>query len=101
MKFGLTDLELKILYEKVIQPLKSNGCSVYIFGSRATGKQKLFSDVDVLFVPKPHPGIQDHTLFLIRESIENSTFPYKVDLANLYELAPSYRDQVLKNKIEV
>lgn len=101
MKFGLTDTELKLLFTKVIDPLKSAGCRVFIFGSRATGSHKTFSDVDLLFFPNPDTPIQGSSLFLIKEDIENSRFPFKVDLVNASDLATSYKDQILREKIEI
>lgn len=101
MKFGLTETEYSLLEEKVINPLKARKAKVFVFGSRATGRHKPFSDIDVLFTPSPDTAIEGNLLFLIAESIENSRLPYKVDIVNSNELAESYAAQIEKEKVEV
>jgi predicted nucleotidyltransferase len=100
MSFGLTPIEIEILNKFVIGPLKSNGCKVWIFGSRARGDFKKFSDIDVLYSPPNHdlpPGLLSN----ISEAIEESRLPYKVDLANESQLAASYVQGIFKDRIEV
>ena len=100
-KFGLNPEEYNILYQLVFLPLYQNKARVFVFGSRATGKHQKFSDIDLLYEnSKAHP-VPGFILAKIREDIENSHFPYKVDLVNKDELAQSYRDHVLKEIIEI
>lgn len=86
-----------ILERLVIHPLQERGAKVWIFGSRATNKNAPFSDVDIMFEPSRElPG---GFLFEIKSNIEESNFPYKVDLVERSELASSYRDRVESEKI--
>lgn len=100
MKFGLTDNQYEQLLQLVIKPLKDAGSTVYIFGSRARGKHHPFSDVDILFT-KPKDINIDRKIFAIKEQIEESDFPVKVDIVDFENLAKSYVDGVLKDRIEV
>lgn len=101
MNFGLTPEQFQILDQLVIQPLKKQGCQVYIFGSRTTSKFHSHSDVDVLFSVPPTSKLASGLLSQIHEDIEESRFPFKVDLVNEKELAASYRHSVLSSRVAV
>ncbi len=98
---GLTDAEFKFLQKKLIQPLKEKKALVFLFGSRATGKYQRFSDIDLLFVPAIDGSTPMHFIHSLLSEIEDSHFPYKVDLVNQNELASSYRASVAKEKIQL
>lgn len=99
MKFGLSDSQYEILLSLVIRPLQNLGAKVFIFGSRARGKNHLFSDIDLLFQESPSRAIASESISKILEDIENSNFAIKVDLVNEKHLATSYRDKVFSEKI--
>ncbi len=99
MKFGLNQKDWNLVSALVIEPLKKNGARVYIFGSRATGKNREFSDLDILYSIKDKPPL--HTIGQIKDDIEDSHLPIKVDIVDLDELAPSYMEQILKERVEV
>ena len=101
MKYGLTDSEFHFLIQNIVNPLKSLNAKVYIFGSRATGRHKKFSDIDLLFVADPSRKINSQQIYSITTFLENSNFPYKVDLVSADELAESYRAGVEAEKIEI
>jgi predicted nucleotidyltransferase len=101
MKYGLTDSEFKFLNETVIQPLKNHQAKVFIFGSRANGKFKKFSDIDLLYIENTTHQVPLSTITKINMTLDESDFPYKVDLVNYAELAASYRSNVDKDKIEI
>lgn len=98
MKFGLTDREYKDLAKLVIDPLKNTGARVYVFGSRARGTHQRFSDIDILV-----ESSQDLSKVLgqISEALEQSNFPYKIDLVEERNLAPSYVPYVKADRQEV
>ncbi len=101
MKFGLTETELKFILDQVVKPLKAIGSKVYLFGSRANGKYKKFSDVDLLYVIEANRPAHLSLISQITIKIEESEFPYKVDLVCESELADSYRASVDLDKIEL
>lgn len=101
MKFGLKDSEFKILTNLAILPLKNNGAqTVWIFGSRARGDQKPFSDIDILYSLSKDKKLPEGLLFKIRDSLEESRLPFKVIVSDS-ELAESYREHVNKDKIKL
>lgn len=99
MKFGLRDSDFLFLQKNLIQPLKAHGFRVYIFGSRATGKNHPFSDIDILLEKGGDKA--DFQMSKLKEFFEESNFPYKIDLVRSEDLAESYRPSVMKDRVEV
>ena len=56
------------------------GVDIYLFGSRAKGKETPYSDVDIAIKSS---DLNPKDLAWIRFMIEESNFPYKVDLIDL------------------
>lgn len=100
MKYGLSDSEFLFLEEHLIAPLKKNGARVFLFGSRATGKYKKFSDIDILYKCST-AAITNSEIYRLLSFLEESNFPYKIDLVSDSDLAASYRADVEKNWIEL
>jgi predicted nucleotidyltransferase len=96
---GLSTSEYNYLSDKLILPLKKLGATVYLFGSRANNKYKKYSDIDLLYTPSEARPIKGHELHLLLTEIEESDFPYKIDLVCSNDLAQSYRASVEKEKI--
>jgi predicted nucleotidyltransferase len=101
MKFGLTEAEIKYVDETVVQVLKRYKARVFLFGSRANGKYKKFSDIDLLFSEDRQIPVPAAVISKILTDLEDSNFSYKVDLVRESELALSYRDSVNSEKIEL
>ena len=65
----------------VLEQLKTFRAKVYLFGSQATGKARLYSDIDVAILPlEPLPI---HIVSEIRERLEESNILRKVDVVDL------------------
>lgn len=101
MKFGMSSENWALLENLVVKPLKAQGVRLWVFGSRARGNPREFSDVDILYEIPKDQIISPGTLFLIKDALEDSRLPYKVDLVDRSEVAHSYRDQVESEKIEI
>lgn len=68
---------------------------VFLFGSRAAGTARTFSDVDVgIMGQTPLPG---HIMELMKEQLEESDIPYKVDVVDFNAVDPSFRNLALKH----
>lgn len=80
---------------------KAKGAKVWAFGSRATGRHRPFSDVDLLFEGPTGRPIDDGFLYDIKTNLEESDFPFKLDLVNRSQLAESYRAQVESEMVEL
>ncbi len=99
MKYGLTQEEFAIVKRIAIDPLKEKGCAVWIFGSRARGDHRKFSDIDLLYSTPKSTGLPSGMIFSIKDQLEESRLSYKVDLVNSEDLASSYKENVLKDRI--
>jgi predicted nucleotidyltransferase len=101
MTFGLNPQEFELLNRLVLLPLKNAGLSVYVFGSRAVGKHHKFSDIDLLWENTSQRELSKGFIEGIKEKIEDSKFPIKVDLVESTRLAASYRETVEKQKVRI
>lgn len=59
---------------------KDKDVEVFLFGSRARNQSSTFSDIDIGFISR---GDIKKDLTILRETIEESHLPYKVDLVDL------------------
>ncbi|WP_035518267.1 nucleotidyltransferase family protein [Pseudohaliea rubra] len=96
MTLRLSEAELAFLDANVVQPLHQAGYRVSCFGSRARGGGAPYADVDLLIEGSGKPR---QLVGEINEKLTESNFPYKVDLVLEADLAESYRDGVMREKI--
>lgn len=99
MKFGLSNEDFQLVLDLAISPLKKHGARVWVFGSRAQGHHRQFSDLDILYSLSNElpPGY----LAKIITDLEDSRLPIKIDLVRDTDLATSYVDNILRSRIEV
>jgi uncharacterized protein len=73
------------------------GAQVRVFGSRATGRARPFSDLDLLFVePARLSWLQRADL---RDRFEASDLPFRVDLVEADSLAAGMAEQVAAESV--
>lgn len=87
---GLTALQRETVVSIVRQCLP--GAQALVFGSRATGRCRPTSDLDLLFV-KPD-AIDWHARARLHDAFDASELPFRVDVVAWADLAPSYRARV-------
>ncbi|KKQ33394.1 MAG: polymerase beta domain protein region protein [candidate division TM6 bacterium GW2011_GWF2_37_49] len=73
-------------------------CTIYLFGSRATGKERPGSDIDLAV--NIGSSIPYQTLLKILVDIDDTTIPLKIDLVDLSTVDPDFRKNVLKEGIK-
>jgi hypothetical protein len=88
---------LEAIKRIVLEGLEGHKARLYLFGSWATGNRRRGSDVDVAILPlEPLPtGL----LSEIRENLEESSIPYFVDLVDLSQVEPAFRERVEREGI--
>jgi predicted nucleotidyltransferase len=82
----------------VLGALEGHDAAVYLYGSHARGEVRHASDIDVAILPRgelPRGFFAD-----LAEIIEESTIPYDVDLVDMREVAPSFRNEVLRTGVK-
>lgn len=70
---------------------------VHIFGSRAHGRAKPWSDLDLAIVDETPLG--DLPLAEARADFEESDLPFQVDLVPLRDLPPSLKENILRHGV--
>ena len=76
----------------VLRGLGPRAARVYFFGSRASGTEHRFSDLDVAVLPlEPMPP---RAWLELQERLEQSWVPFPVDLVNLEEAPAGLRARV-------
>ena len=81
----------------VIRSLGARQAVVYLFGSWATGRRHGASDIDIAIeAAEPlAPGL----LARLREALEESTIPYRVDVVDLVDADPAFRERVRREGV--
>lgn len=93
--FGLEDKYIDFIKLTLKRYLKNPQAKVYIFGSRAKGKYKEYSDIDIAI------DVPDFTLdekLKIQSVFENSTFPYEIDIIDLNGIQEEFKN-LIKNDL--
>jgi uncharacterized protein len=101
MNFGLEEQHFNYLKNHLIDPLKGANAEVYIFGSRALGNYKKFSDIDICFIENPAQPVPSGLLQKILIKFEDSTFPYKIDLVDYSKISANYLPGIDQSKIKI
>ena len=70
---------------------------VWVFGSRATGHSKKYSDLD-LCIKASHPLDLD-VMSALAESFSESDLPWKVDLVDWYSISDAFRAIIDRDKL--
>lgn len=87
MPYGLTDNEMQILHELFAENEKIE--QVILYGSRAKGTYKPFSDVDITIVGK---GLTEQDVNRLYAALEKSSIPYMFDIFTFDTLKNEIRE---------
>jgi len=84
-----------LLKRMVLEELRDCRCTVFLFGSRATGDYGWAADFDIGI-----EGLSSNEFierkYRLLEEIEESVIPWKVDIINFDEVDESFRETALK-----
>lgn len=70
---------------------------VVVFGSRATGRSKRFSDLDLAILGEvPVPS---SLLAALADEFDESTLPFKVDVVDWATISPSFREIIARDAV--
>lgn len=82
----------------VLDTIGGRDVAVYLFGSMATGRLRHASDIDVAILPRQE--LPPAFFAKLAERIEESTIPYDVDIIDLRDVSPSFREDVIKTGVK-
>lgn len=83
--------------EMVLDFLKEEEVKIFLFGSRARGEETLSSDVDIGIIPKK--AWNKTKLTLLREALENTNIPCRVELVEFTEVTEDFKKHALKDTV--
>lgn len=95
LPLALDDAELAIV--KAILATHLPGASVWVFGSRATGKAKKYSDLDLCI--KACEPLSLNVMSALAEDFSESDLPWKVDLVDWHSISEAFRAIIDRDKV--
>ena len=87
-----TSRYLQAVRQILLNRLQRYDVKIYLFGSMARGESRKASDIDVAVLPTG--SLPDGILSEIREELENSRVPYRVELIDLAKASPGFASHV-------
>jgi predicted nucleotidyltransferase len=87
-----TSRHLKAVRRLLLNRLHRYNVKIYLFGSMARGDAGRASDIDVAILPIDR--LPDSALSEIREELENSRIPYRVELVDLSKASDGFSSHV-------
>lgn len=96
--FGLEDRHLNFIKDMLKKHIPNPDAKFYVFGSRAKGKNRPYSDIDIAI------DCSDLTLerkLKLESDFENSIFPYEVDIVDLNTIKESFKNIIKDDLVEL
>lgn len=90
---------LKFIRQTVYKYLPEEEYEVFIYGSRADGTAQKWSDIDVGI--KGKGKVPFEKILSIKEEIEDSKIPYKVDVVDFTTVSDKFRKFALKEVVRL
>jgi hypothetical protein len=98
-KASVYESAIELLRNIIKDVFENEDIIVVLFGSRARDDYLETSDIDIGILPK---GKMDkNKLTLLRERMENSNIPYKVDVVDLSQTSEEFTRKVLKEGVVI
>lgn len=89
----MIDLDDRYLQQlRTILGQQVSGWEVRLFGSRARGSARKFSDIDLVVVGAS--AVPEQTLTALRDAFADSDLPYKVDVLDWQTMTPEFRQVI-------
>ena len=96
--FGLSNIELQKIRKFLSDYLKiKNRFSISVFGSRATGSFRQYSDLDLWI--DAEPPLTRKEVSKLEDLFEESDLPIKVDIVTKQTCLPEYKERIAKEKM--
>lgn len=98
--FGLEKRHISFIIETLNKNIKDETAKYYVFGSRAKGNFKEYSDIDIA-IDLGNKKLSTDILSKILIEFEDSTFPYEVDIIDLKSITPEFKAIISDSLIEI
>lgn len=98
--FGLEKKYINFILKTINQNITCDNASFYIFGSRAKGNYKEYSDIDIA-IDLNGEKIPADVLGKILINFEDSTLPYEVDIIDLNSIDENFKNLIQNSMIQL
>lgn len=92
---SLSDKYLTLAKEIILKYIPKNDYAVFLFGSRASGKNSKVSDIDVGFMGKKELPVMVKSN--MEDELEESIIPYTVDLIDFKNVTADFKKIALED----
>ena len=96
LRIDLSAVHRQLVLELLAELLPTSA-QVWVFGSRATGRARRYSDLD-LAIDAGRPLSLDEAA-LLREGFEESDLPYRVDIVDWHAIGDRFRQLIAAERI--
>lgn len=95
----MIDLDIKYInfIKKDISKYLSN-FEIYLFGSRAKGTARKYSDIDIAILSDE---LTSDIKLKLEANFENSTLPYKIDIIDLKTISHEFKNLIKDSLIKI
>lgn len=97
MRFGLKKRHLDFIMQVLTENIPQKEAKFYIFGSRAKGNYKEYSDIDIA-IKLSDEKLSADILGKILMEFSDSTLPYEVDVIDLNAIDDKFKN-LIKNSL--
>lgn len=93
------DTSLVSQIQQIIAPVRPSGYKLFIFGSRAKGTNRKYSDIDLGVEGKNKLTAKEY--LALTTTLEDSDLPYKVDVVDFSSVTDRFNKIAKQNIIEI
>ena len=93
------DTSLISQIQQIIAPVRPAGSKLFIFGSRARGTNRKFSDIDLGVEGQKKLSPKEYLALIT--SLDDSDLPYKVDVVDFSTVTDNFRQIAKQNTIQI
>lgn len=94
---NLTQEQISLVKDIIYRYLPN--CKISVFGSRATGIAKKFSDLDLVI--RSYEAISPIIMFKIKEDLAESDLPFRVDVMDWQSISDEFLNAIQSKLIEI
>ncbi len=93
----MIDLATQTILKNILsQHIDPKEYSIFIFGSRATGKSEKYSDIDIGIEGDP---LSVKTLIALEEAFEESDIPFRIDIVDFSTVTDKFNNVAKQHTI--
>jgi predicted nucleotidyltransferase len=89
----------RALVARIVRETLAAGVEAYAFGSRATGRARPYSDLDLLLVCAQPLSLAERAA--LRNRFERSDLPFRVDIVELAGLSGATAERVARERVRL